>query len=99
MDSFVVSQQAPMSGRSFIIRDGGPPERIFGIDLVFDEGENFRAYIDEYTHHRSLKPKMYNQHTLVFSRSIGFDLTKQRDLQYLNALALDVVSNYLMDTD
>lgn len=85
-----------MCGRSFIIREEGST-RVFGIDLVFDEGENFRAYVDEYTAQRSHCAKMYNQDTVIYSRSIGFDLTKQRDPEYLNALALDVASTYIVD--
>ena len=99
-----IDQQAATKGRSFIIRDLNSPGRIFGIDLVFDEGENFRAYIEEYLHisgplhKRRGRQRMYNHEEVVFTQSIGFDLTKREDPEYLNALALDVVNTYVMDS-
>lgn len=97
-----IAQQAWMIGQSFIIQDEETKERIFGVDLVFDAGNNFRAYVQEYhhvsgrTHRRVGKQQMYNQEEVVFVRASGLDLTKRGDPKYLEDLALDVVNTYVM---
>lgn len=100
MPDLRIDQQAAAHVRSFIIRVVDQPERVFGVDLVFDEGDNFRAYVDEYTHPtRGSRPRLYIHDTVIFTRSKSFDLTKQGDPDYLNSLALDVVSTYMFDVD
>jgi hypothetical protein len=94
-----ITQQARISGQSFIIQ---AQERLFGVDLVFDAGDNFRAYVQEYhhvsghTHRRVGKQQMYNHEEVMFVKAPGFDLTKREDPKYLEDLAIDVVNTYVM---